>query len=82
MPRGKGGAQEERKEVVVREGGARQDREERGRTLLDGENERVAKKNTKRAKKGKRQIKVNFQRTVETLLPTSKRLQQPHLLPF
>lgn len=59
--------------AVDREGGAKRDREERARTktLLDGENERVAKKNTKGAKRGKRRIKV----TVETLLPTLKRLQ-------
>ena len=69
--------------VVVRKGGARRDREGgvRTRTLLDGGNEKVAKKNTKGAKRGKRRKKVNLQRTVETLSPTPKRLQQLHLFP-
>lgn len=63
-PRGRGGVEGEREEVVVvvREGRARQDRKERvrTRTLLDGENEGVAKKNTKGAKRGKRRTKENF----------------------
>lgn len=61
-PRGRGVEGEREEVVVVTEGRAREDREERvrTRTLLDGENEEVAKKNTKGAKRGKRLIKVNF----------------------
>lgn len=83
-PRGKGGVEGGREEVVGREGGVREDREQRGRTrtLPHGENERVAKKNTKGAKRGKRRIEVNLQRILETLLPTPERLQQLHLFLF
>jgi len=63
--------------VVVRERGARKDREEkvRTRTPSGGEDGRLARKNRKGAKRVKRWRRVTVEGTVETLSPTPKRLQ-------
>lgn len=70
-PRERREADGEKEEVVVREGGVSQDKEQRGRRKMvrGGGITRVAKKNKKGVKRERRWTKVNFKRTMEALRP-------------